>query len=68
MKYTILSFFSKEELMDEVNEHLALGWKLEGGVSVSAVEYEYENSREGGRETYRAELWAQAMVSTIAPE
>lgn len=66
MKYDIVTAPSREDLVNEINRTIHLGWKPHGGVSVSVVEYEFMNEREGYKETYRGEVWAQAMVSTIA--
>lgn len=60
MTYDIVSASSKEELIELVNEQKKLGWQLQGGVSVVVC------CDETLQEPFT--LWAQAMVSTIAPE
>lgn len=37
-EYKILRSFRMEDMIDEVNRHLAAGWRLEGGVSVGIFE------------------------------
>lgn len=66
MKYDIVTANSHEDLFIEVNKAIHLGWKPTGGVAVSVTEGQYENERDGCTESYRSELWAQAMISTIA--
>lgn len=39
VKYDIVSFFSKKALIEEVNDRLKKGWKLQGGVSVYDYHY-----------------------------
>ena len=55
-EYKILSWPEEDILSDEVNKHLASGWKLHGGVSCSLSE----------GDEYRYKLYAQAMVRPLS--
>lgn len=55
MKYVILTGDTEAQLMAKVAEHLAKGWRLQGGVSVAVTE----------DETCYAVLYAQAMVKGV---
>jgi hypothetical protein len=49
MKYRVIAEDSRLNLQNTINEHLEIGWKLQGGVSVS-----YHSGFK--------ELWTQAIV------
>lgn len=55
MKYTVIGAEDWVTLEQKVNNQMKLGWKPLGGVSGIVL-------ASGGM------IWAQAMVSTIAPE
>lgn len=40
MKYKIIDADSKREFEEKVNREIANGWKLQGGVSIRAYDYE----------------------------
>jgi hypothetical protein len=40
MKYKILNASSRKEIEKQVNEHLAQGWQLHGGLAVVVVQTE----------------------------
>lgn len=58
LTYRIIVDDNATNLTDSVNDLLAQGWVLQGGVSL--VRYEYENARKGYTETEW--VWAQAMT------
>ena len=41
MKYVLVSSLYEDEFIDDVNKHLADGWKLQGGVSVVRASEDY---------------------------
>ena len=58
MKYDIITADSAKYLGESVNEMLARGWQLQGGVSVSLSE----------TDEYRHQIWAQAMTLAETPQ
>lgn len=62
MKYLVISFEDQISLTEKVNLLISQGWKPQGGVSVSISAYEYENLREGSRDTFIERIYAQAMI------
>lgn len=36
MEYKVISSYELKHLVEEVNEHLLLGWKMQGGMSASS--------------------------------
>ena len=55
-----LSSYKKFET--EVQEHLAEGWELQGGVSASTFVIQYYEHREGD---YRAGAWSTKLVQAL---
>ena len=62
MKYEIYVIGTAEGLADKINEALAAGWKLHGGVSVAQSFETHENQRKGYTETDTDYTFAQAMT------
>lgn len=52
MQYMVVTGDTAGELVRRVNEHLAQGWKLQGGVSVG----------KGMDQGYDREVYAQALI------
>jgi len=65
-EYTIILADNVQGLDEEINEHLALGWKLHGSHRVATVTcYEDYNRRIGD---YLAAEYTQAMTRTTEEE
>lgn len=62
MKYEIISRDDQAKLAEAVNEYLAAGWELQGGVSVASHFASWENSRKGYTESEHFYIFAQALV------
>ena len=62
MKYKIIVSGCAETLEMQVNEAIANGWKLFGGISVAQSFQSYENSRKGYTEHDTEYTFAQAMT------
>lgn len=58
--YRILRHNAADMLESAIQQHLAMGWELQGGISVAMVGYEYE-SRDG-RTSYDDVIYAQAVI------
>lgn len=61
-KYKVLAASTAEELEAIVNEHLATGAELVGGVSVSSHYESWENGRKGYTESNTEYTYAQAVM------
>ena len=59
-KYIVVTGFSEQEIIKEVEDHLKEGWDLQGGVSIS-ITYDTDTSFNGPP---MEEKFAQAMVKT----
>jgi hypothetical protein len=58
MDYMIAIEGSTSDLAETVKEHMATGWRPQGGVAV--MRYQVENDRKGYSESEW--VWAQALV------
>jgi hypothetical protein len=61
--YTIVFAHTLQDLEIQVNQHLASGWDLQGGVSIGRAHLREgeDDDRDYGRDSY---AFAQAMIKT----
>lgn len=61
-QYVVVTNGDTSSLESEVMGLMLDGWECQGGISVSHVEYDHFNSREGYTETDGSTIFAQAMI------
>lgn len=61
MTYFILTASDPDELTKEVMDHIKVGWKPQGGVSVALSNYHSTDHR-GDTQNNRETIFAQAMI------